>query len=430
MICILSIWVFILGVIAVPQIVFPFNSQIPQVARVGEPYSFVLSQSTFRTDAGALQYSLTGAPGWLTIDGPNRNLTGVPSAGDVGSTRFTIVATDAAGPTTMQATLIVASSGGPRLGQDISLVLEGIGKRSGARSVVFSPTTPFVFDLPSTIFVETGTSVSYYATLADHSPLPAWINFDSSSLHFSGTTPQLDKFPQQFEISVIASDVPGFASVQTSFTIVVSSHDFHFSSFDDTQNVPVGDAVNISLRNACLLDGRPVTDSDFFFATAKTPPWLSFDSRSLNLFGMPPQSTTIEDVSIEAHDRYGDVASMILHINLGYSQLYTGNIGILNATAGEDFHYNLNRSSFSQDDFRITMDLGSASGWLRFDPNSLSLEGTIPSATPAQTLQATMTVTSKDGIFRDVQRFELRIGKSSEECEFLRSSLTSSQSLL
>jgi axial budding pattern protein 2 len=193
----------------------------------------------------------------------------------------------------------------------------------------------------------------------------------------------------------------------------VSSHEFYFSSIEQTANVPVGGTVAISnLRNDLVLDGRPINDSDFLFANATVPSWLSFDSHSLSLTGVPPQLMAMENISIEAHDRYGDVAGIVVHLNLRYGQLFTGNIGILNATAGHDFNYSLGRSKFNQDNLSVQMDMGVASEWLHFDSQNLTIDGHIPASTPAQTIQATLIVTSQDKNVRDVQQFEISIGKS------------------
>jgi axial budding pattern protein 2 len=413
MIGIWGAWLFASGVTASPTIAFPFNSQIPQVARVGEVYNFELSQSTFQSESGSVQYTLTDAPSWLSLLAQSRNLTGTPGAGDIGTAKFTIIGTDDSGSASIQATLIVANPGGPLLGEDISDTLGSIGKQTGLRSVVFPPITPFAFDIPTTVFADDGKPISYYATLGDHTPLPAWINFDAASLHFSGTTPGLDKFPQQLTINLIASDILEFASIETSFTFAVSSHEFYFSSIEQTANVPVGGTVAISnLRNDLVLDGRPINDSDFLFANATVPSWLSFDSHSLSLTGVPPQLMTMQNISIEAHDRYGDVAGIVVHLNLRYGQLYTGNIGILNATAGHDFNYSLGRSNFNQDNLSVQVDMGVASEWLHFDSQNLTIDGHIPASTPAQTVQATLIVTSQDKNVRDVQQFEISIGKS------------------
>lgn len=60
-----------------PTLSFPINSQVPPVARIGEPFSFVFSDTTFTSSNGAsLSYSLTNPPSWLSLDSASRKFSG------------------------------------------------------------------------------------------------------------------------------------------------------------------------------------------------------------------------------------------------------------------------------------------------------------------------------------------------------------------
>ena len=74
----------IVTVIGTPQTSFPFNSQVPEVAQVGQPYYFDLNPSTFTSNNGPMTYALNGAPQWLQMVGKNGSLYGFPGPGDVG----------------------------------------------------------------------------------------------------------------------------------------------------------------------------------------------------------------------------------------------------------------------------------------------------------------------------------------------------------
>ncbi|KAF2673724.1 hypothetical protein BT63DRAFT_451783 [Microthyrium microscopicum] len=410
MIAILWLWLFASIANSTPQIAFPFNAQVPQVAKVGQWYNFTLSPSTFRTNTGAVTYSLAGAPSWLQLDASNGTLFGTPGQGDNGTPGFTITGTDDTGSANMAATLVVGDDGGPWLGADLALTLAKAGTRSGPTSLLYPPQTPITIDLSEGIFISGQKPVSYYATMSDHTPLPAWIIFDPKTLHITGTTPTLNNIPAQFDINVIASDVPGFCSVKVSFTIFISDHQFLFGSVEETLNIPAGDNVNLTtLKSQLQLDGKALQDQDFTTATALLPSWLQFDSQTMALTGMPPKGTSMQNVTITAQDKYGDSTIVILRLNLGFGRLYTGYIGVLNLTAGKDFNHTFSRSDFVRTDLDISMDLGVVSRWLTFDQSSLTIQGTVPSSISPQTVQANMTITTPDQDLRDFQAFEFQV---------------------
>jgi hypothetical protein len=115
------------------------------------------------------------------------------------------------------------------------------------------------------------------------------------------------------------------------------------------------------------------------------------------------------NVTIDAHDRYGDAAFIVIQLNLGFNPLFVGHIGILNATAGKEFSYQLSKFDFTQNDVVVIVNLGYASNWLQFDPQTLTIQGTIPWNVSSQILDGNITVTSADGSIRDFQQFEIDI---------------------
>lgn len=393
------------------QIGFPFNSQVPQIAQVGRPYLFDLSPVTFRADSGVLEYSLGNAPSWLHINSQNGSLFGTPTDGDSGSPQFSVIGSDSKSTVTIPATLIVSSDPGPQIASDVAESFIDMQSNCGLRCVQYPPRTPFTFSISKGLFQSSSDAIYYYATLADHAPLPSWITFDASGPKFSGTTPDVNKIAQRLDIILIASTVSGFSGVKVPFTVLVTAHRFYFDKSFDTQDISAGENVNISnLKNQLNLDAGLVNDSDYGSAVLHgRPPWMTFDPQTISLSGSAPKATDSFNVTIVAHDNYGDAAFLNIQFYVASSLIFTGVIGVINATAGMDLTYKLSRSDFSRPDYTITMNLGTASKWLTFDASTLTIKGVIPPKSQSETVNANMTVISPDGSIRDFHKFQIHI---------------------
>ena len=389
--------------VALPQVAFPFNSQVPPVARVGVYYSFTISPSTFTSTEGPLTFSLDQAPAWLTIDSATPTLIGTPGAGDIGPASFSILAADASGSCAMEATLIIASSFAPRLTVPLEGQLAAFGKLSGPTTLIYPPQTPVSITFDADTFSYTGKALSYYATLEDHTPLPAWLQFDAQTLTFSGVTPLLSQSPQNFAVLFIGSDVVGFAGATAGFTIAVSVHEFAFQSADESLIVGSGQRCDVQgLRDKLYLDGKPIENIDFDTGSVNGPSWLSFDPQSLDLNGSPPMTGETEnvDVTITAADRYGDTANITIHMHI-LSGLFAMTLNDLNVTSGRFFEYTFNQSLFTRQDLRISVDLGRLNADLSFDTQNLTIYGTLPSKTAANRVQATLTAAVPNSTLQD-----------------------------
>ena len=188
---------------ATPGAAFPFNSQVPTVARVGQQYDFQFSGSTFAPDPTNFTYSLSDQPAWLVLDSATRILSGAPSQADVGSNTFTLTAADNTGAVHMACTLVVSTDPPPQIEGDITQQLAAAANLSSSQPPVVTvlPASNFNFEFKQGSFIDVvQRTLHYYATLADHTPLPSWLMFDSQSLTFSGIAPQLSAFPQSWDV--------------------------------------------------------------------------------------------------------------------------------------------------------------------------------------------------------------------------------------
>ena len=321
-----------------PQVSYPLNLQLPPVARVGEAYDFQFAATTFQPNPGSLVYSIANGPKWLRIHSENRTLWGTPEAKDVGTMTFTIAAAGEAGAVAnMDSKLIIQEDQRPREVGNVSQTLAHAGQLSGPTSVTLLPSKPFEIVFGTEVFRQDGKNFTYYATLEDHTPLPAWISFDSSSMRFTGTTPS-SASPQTLTILLVASDTPGFGAASKEFSIVVSNHLLLFKPLMQTVNISKGEQVNIKgLKGMVFLDNAPIHDADIQSASADVPKWLSFDPHAFDITGNPPSGLMSQDISVTVQDKFGDSAQHSIHLAF-ISQLFTGEVGQLNITPGVPFN--------------------------------------------------------------------------------------------
>ncbi|KAI5275101.1 hypothetical protein E4T47_01902 [Aureobasidium subglaciale] len=381
---------------ALPQVAFPFNSQVPAVARANEAYDFQLAATTFiSSDGSTLVYSLSGAPAWLNLESVTRTLYGKPGHGNTGPNVFKIVATDNGGSAEMDCTLVVASNSAPALEGNISADLARSGPLSGPSTLILQPSTAFAITFSNGLFGNSGAVNSYYATMADRTPLPSWLKFDSGTLTFWGMTPVLVTGSQTYGVDFIASDVAGFAGAATTFSLLISSNQLAFSP--QTENITVVPERKVTLgpfTDQLLINGVKITGSQVQHAVAKAPEWLAFYNSTLELTGTPPQGFESQSIAITVTNTYGDTAVKDIFLRSANTSLFDDVVGDLTATAGKLFHHSFSSSLVTRNDINFTVDVGSASSWLKYDEVKQELQGTPPTATKASANKVTVIASS------------------------------------
>lgn len=372
-------------VAGVPSISFPINSQVPPVARVSAIFEFAFSPWTFTSDVQPISYTLASGPSWLMFDGITRNLYGMPTQEDVGSFTVKITATDSTGSTDTEATFVVSSEIGPVVGRDIRSQLKNIGEVDGKGGLVFLPGQEYDFSIADDTFAPPGVVKRYEAVSTGNTPLPSWINFDGGRLKFTGTTPKLTSLiapPQTWDVTLIASDYPGFAGASVSFQIVVGPHRILFEDTSFTTNATVGSQFNYEIpRESILLDNEPIASENLSSISTTATDWLSFDPTTYVLSGTPPQGADTTKVSIVARDVFGGEAQAELEISVlsPPTSIFTTGIPDFNVTSGERFVYSFNRSSFSSKDVKLSVKYKPVTvDWITFDAGNLQFRGKAP----------------------------------------------------
>ena len=375
---------------ASPSVFLPINSQVPPVARANQPFEFVFADSTFTSSSGTIIYTIFNGPGWLRMGSGSRTFSGTPASSDAGSFVVDLVASDSSpGSTTMPVTFVVSTNAGPELGISVADQLSTLNGFSSPDSLLLPHSTALSLSFSSDTFTNTNANTIYYALCANNTPLPSWINFDPNDLSFSGTAPlatSLAELPQTYTIEMTASDVAGFAGAIATFSIVVVSHMFAFGSSYQIVNVTSGSALKYSgLQSSLSLNGQLVNSSVIATATAATPSWLALDPKTLALSGTPPAGVISQNITVNATDIYGDIASTTIWLQTASNSTaeLLGSVPTLTAKNGSDFVYDLNRT-LTNTSATIDVHLGQAAIWLNFDPHSMELKGHVPSDLTSQ----------------------------------------------
>ena len=400
-------------VAANPTLDFPVNAQVPPVARALQPYIFVFSESTFTSTDGPLSYRISEQPTWLQLISGTRTFSGTPGLEDVGAASFELVAADNKGSTSTNVTLVTLAMSDLAVVQPVLPQLAKAGPTSGPASLLLHPLQEFTLGIDAGTFTNTNSNTEFYAVSANNTPLPNWVQFDSSSLAFSGTSPPLvssTAAPQIYGIKLVASDVVGFSEASIDFQLVVGYHILTSTDQYQAINIVPGEQFSSTeFRNSLTLDGRIVGDSDITSVISDGPNWSHLNASSVCLRGIPPADAKSASVTIIVSDIYGDVLNIMVELIVASesSSLFAGTISDASAIAGDPFSYTIKASLLSSNEVHLSADLGSASAWLHFSPQNRTFYGTVPKKSPA--VSETITLTATEGNSSQSKSFVIHI---------------------
>ena len=372
---------------AAPTLSFPINSQVPPVARVGQPFSFVFSSSTF-SPSGQLTYTLANAPAWLSIDSESRRIYGTPeeadvAPGDVVGVQFELVAADDSGSTSLDATLVVSRNPSPSVALPLSRQIPEFGSFSQPSSIVMGPQQAFTLNFaPDTFSNPMGKGLSYYAVMEDNTPLPSWVSFDSGKLSFLGTTPALGtlmQIPQSFSFRFVASDVVGFSAASLPFSIVIGNHritaDSSFIVLGATAGTPLS---YTELQSDIKFDGQDVKSGNVsVISTPNIPPWLSVDKDTWEISGTPPATAKSSNFTIMLADTFSNTLNLTVSLNIT-NGLFKGSLPEMRITAGKNFEFDLGPYLSNPSDAELRIDVAPLSTWIQFDSTRKTIFGDAP----------------------------------------------------
>lgn len=395
------------------------RDQLPLIARVNTPFSWTFSRDTFISDYnGTIQYTASDLPDWLAFDNSTLTLYGIPSISDEGFPEIRITAHDLADNDTATShfTLYVTRAPAPELEISVS---EQFNSSNPSLSSVFvlSPNSALATSNPTLrippkwsfsigfeydTFVADG-DVFYAASQVNGSDLPDWIIFNPEQITFDGVTPQLENATasQRVSLALHASDKEGYTAAALPFDIVVAAHEMSLATSSlPTINITASTPFNISLTSpddfvGVLIDGQPVQPSDIIdlnIDTSQYVSWLRYDDRTRTLSGQPP-----DDLDNGVHNplpvALTSSVNQTLRTNVSLaidpSFFTTANLQPILVEPGHNIQFALtpffsNKTGLGQKaDVNLTaeFDPQNAGNYLRFDPLSAQLLGTIPNNT-------------------------------------------------
>ncbi|KAF4970954.1 hypothetical protein FZEAL_9943 [Fusarium zealandicum] len=392
---------------------FPINSQLPPVARIDEPFSYIFSQYTFRSDYN-ISYSLGDAPEWLSIDSDQGRLYGTPTdgsvpKGEVVGQAVQVIADDGTGSESLNATLVVSRSQAPSVKIPLSDQIEGFGDYSAPSSLVSYTSADFSFSFDPETFEHQPDMINYYATSGDSSPLPAWVRFDAGSLTFSGETPPFESLiqpPQTFDFNLVASDIVGFSAVSISFSIVVGRHKLSADEPIITLNTTRGKKLSYDgLADNIRLDNKPVTTTKVEVSTENMPDWLSLDEETWVIEGTPEEGDHSTNFTINFRDSYQDTLSVEAFVNVA-TTLFRSTFDDVEIRAGEDVEIDLEPYFWEPDDLDIEISVKPSRDWLKLE--GFNITGKVPRSASGD-LQIAVTASSKSSDATETETLNVRL---------------------
>ena len=199
-----------------PTVAAPLGDQ---QATEDVPFSLVVPTGNFAdVDPGdSLTYSATLAggatlPTWLNFNPTTQTLSGAPLNGDVGILNIDVTATDLGGLSATDTFALTIQNV-----NDAPTVAVPLADQTAAEDSAFTLT------VPSTAFTDEdvihGDVLTYGATLADGSPLPAWLSFNPTTRTLSGTPGAGDAGTLQ--LAVTATDSGNLSAIDQ-FVLAIS----------------------------------------------------------------------------------------------------------------------------------------------------------------------------------------------------------------
>ena len=363
-----------------------------QTLAAGTVWNYTLPADLFNESIAGdtLTYKATLAngdplPSWLTFDPVKQTFGGAPTDQTTGALALKLTAKDMGGLATSTTLSLQVNPAyqAPTATQTLS-----------SQSVTTG--TAWSYSLPATLFSEAvaGDTLKYSATLADGTPLPAWLSFDATKLVFSGTPPS--GLSAAVALRVTATDMGGL-SASAALNIVTAAPATSGGKTPvvtqtlSSPTIAAGTLWSYALP-AALFSESAAGDTLTYKATlangSPLPSWLTFDPVKLTFSGTPTDQTTgALQLKIIATEQGGLSASAPLNVtvNPAYAAPTASQPLFLMTALGQPLQYTLPPALFYEPiagdtlTYSATMADGSAlPSWLTFDPVKQSFSGMPP----------------------------------------------------
>jgi len=379
------------------------------------PLAFTLPANSFSdADGDALTYTTTLADGsalptWLSFDAASRSFIGTPPLDFNGTLSVKVTASDGAASSSDTFDIVVSNA------NDAPVVANPLADQS------FAEDSPVAFTLPANTFSDVdGDALTYTATLADGSALPAWLSFDATRRSFSGTPPL--NFNGTLSVKVTASD--GAATTSDTFVLAIAGDNDAPVVVDQladqsfAEDSPV--AFTLPANSFSDADGDTLTYTAALADGTALPTWLSFNATSRSFSGTPPlnYSGTLS-VKVTASDGTASVSDNFDLAIAGDNDAPVVATPLTDQSFAEDspIAFTLPANTFSDVDvdaltYNATLADGSAlPAWLSFDAANRSFSGTPPLN---YTGTLSVKVTASDGTASVSDIFNLSVSNAND----------------
>ncbi|MCA5931583.1 putative Ig domain-containing protein [Pectobacterium versatile] len=368
----------------------------------GDTLNVTLPAGTFTDpDGDTLTLSATLAdgtplPSWLSFNPATGTFTGTPANGDVGSLTIKVTATDgsnASVSTTFGLTVTNVN--------DAPVVSGTVPPQSVAQDSSLN------FTLPSGLFTDAdaGDTLTLSATLADGTPLPAWLSFNPATGTFSGTPANGDV--GSLTIKVTATDGSS-ASVSTTFGLTVTNvNDAPVVATPiPAQSVAQDGSLSFTVPAGTFTDpdGDTLTLSATLADGTALPAWLSFNPATGTFSGTPANgdvgSLTIKVTATDGSNASVSTTFGLTVTNVNDAPVVSSTIAAQSIAQGGSLSVTVPAGTFTDPDGdTLTLSATLADGtalpaWLSFNPATGTFSGT-PANGDVGSL--TIKVTATDG---------------------------------
>jgi hypothetical protein len=174
-----------------------------------------------------------------------------------------------------------------------------------------------------------GETLTYTATLASGAALPSWLNFNASTLTFTGTVPALTS---GLSIKVTATDSSGLSNSET-FTVSTPASAPTVTNQTTAQTWKEGQTVNFKLATNTFTDpqSETLTYSAKLANGGSLPSWLKFNASTDTFTGTAPKTASTLSIKVTATDTSGLSASETFSVSIAAStsQLISASAGMV-----------------------------------------------------------------------------------------------------
>lgn len=232
---------------------------------------------------GATLADGTALPSWLSFNAATRTFSGTPDNSDVGVLQVKVAATD-----------LALASASDEFDLTVTNVNDAPILTGPLADQIANTGTAFSLIVADDAFldIDPGDTLSYSATLADGSALPAWLSFDAATLRFGGVPGTGDI--GNIDIRLTATDGSN-ASASDIFRITVSSGNQAPVVANPIADQNADEGIHFSYAIAAnTFADADIADVLTYSVTANgsaLPSWLNFDPTSRTLSGTPQDGT-------------------------------------------------------------------------------------------------------------------------------------------